>query len=128
MKLRIRGNSVRLRLERGEVAELAEKGQVSDELVFPPDGRHRLAYGLIVDPKATEVEVRGGPGHVSIAVPGALAREFTDTERVGFEGRGPLSGRAGGGEVEILVEKDFRCLHQRPGEDESDHYPHPAEA
>ena len=49
-------------------------------------------------------------------VPEAIALDWCDTERVGFEGVA--------GEVKVLVEKDWQCLAPRD-EDESDAYPHP---
>jgi hypothetical protein len=36
MKMRIKGDSVRLRLTRGEVRELDERGEVSDRLRLAP--------------------------------------------------------------------------------------------
>ncbi len=44
MKLRIRGNSVRLRLTRGEVEDFDREGRVEDAAQFGPGAR--LAYAL----------------------------------------------------------------------------------
>ncbi|MEM1204172.1 MAG: hypothetical protein AAGN66_13160 [Acidobacteriota bacterium] len=120
MKLRIRGNSLRLRLERAEVATFAADGKISDRIVFGPE--NALAYGL----EAAEVDAvsvhRSGDG-VFVQVPRALASDWAGGDTVGFDAEIEAGGQ---GPLRVLVEKDFACLHKRPGEDESDAYPHPA--
>lgn len=113
MKLRLRGNSLRLRLERHEVAELRARGAVEDAIDFGPGAR--LAYRLArrdVPVLAASFDGRG----ITVDVPDAVALDFCDTDRVGFDGT------AGG--VRVLVEKDWQCLAPR-GEDDGDAYPHP---
>jgi hypothetical protein len=113
VKLRIRGNSLRLRLGRAEVVALRERGSVEEAITFAPGAS--LAYAL---------ERRDVPGigatfdgkRIVVVVPNAVALDFCDTERVGFEGDA--------GDVRVLIEKDWQCLAPRD-EDESDAYPHP---
>jgi hypothetical protein len=57
-----------------------------------------------------------------ILVPCAQAREWTDTARVAVDGTAPSTT---GGELKILVEKEFRRLHA--ASDDPDLYPNPLE-
>ena len=108
MKLRIRGNSLRLRLSRGEVAELAERGRVDDGIVCADD--------------ASVLSARIGAGSIVVTLPTSLARAWAASDDVGLEAEQPI----GGGEVlRLLVEKDFACLTARTGEDDGDAFPNP---
>lgn len=120
MKLRIRGNSVRLRLTRPEVAALAAEGEVSEHTAF--GGGSRFSYALRSDPRATRVHAAFAEGSVSVTLPSRMAAEWAASEQVGIEAGQPADE---GETLRILVEKDFACLAERPGEDDSDAYPHP---
>ena len=113
MKLRIRGNSIRLRLGKHEVAALREGGLVEEAVAFP--GGHALAYAIERRDVAS-LGARFDGRRIVVEVPNALAREFCDGDGVGFDGAS--------GELKILVEKDWQCLAPR-NEDESDAFPHP---
>ena len=113
MKLRIRGNSLRLRLTQSEVKELRDKGSVEETVHFSPTSK--LAYA-IERSGGGEIAARFEDGRILVQVPESIALEWCNTERVGFD--------AVAGEVKVLVEKDWQCLAPRD-EDESDAYPHP---
>lgn len=127
MKLRIRGNTLRLRLSRTEVNELAESGEVHDGIAFGPGAADRLGYSLVAsaDAKTTSARLTSAPSQtIAVTVPKSLAREWATSETVGFEVEQPI----GAGEVlKILVEKDFACLTPRTGEDDTDAFPNPNE-
>jgi hypothetical protein len=119
MKLRIRGNSVRLRLTRGEVEDFDREGRVEDAAQFGPGAR--LAYAL-ERAMVGRLSARLEAGTVVVTVPDDLAASWCRTERVALEGDQP----AGDGHtLRILVEKDFACLKTRSGEDETDAFPNP---
>lgn len=120
MKLRIRGNSLRLRLSRTEVDRLRSEGKVEDAIAFA--GSARLAYALSVSPEASAPAARMHGGRIEVTLPAGLAREWTTTERVGVEAEEALGD---GSSLRILVEKDFACLAPRAGEDDTDAFPHP---
>ncbi len=120
MKLRIRGNSIRLRLTQAEVQTLADQGRVEDAIAFAAGSRlvYALAFG---DALGARLE-SGRAMLVEVTLPAALAKEWASSSRVGVEGEQPVSG---GEPLRILVEKDFACLHPRKGEDDRDAFPNP---
>jgi hypothetical protein len=124
MKLRIRGNTLRLRLSRGEVNELAERGEVRDGIAFGPESSARLGYAIVASTEATVTSARLAGGSVEVLVPRALARDWATNETVGFEADQAIGP---GLSLHILVEKDFACLTPRKGEDEGDAFPNPNE-
>ena len=116
MKLRIRGNSLRLRLTQSEVAALRDQGSVEETVHFSPTSK--LVYA-IERSGGGEIGARFEDGRILVQVPESIALEWCNTDRVGFDGVA--------GEVKVLVEKDWQCLAPRD-EDESDAYPHPKQA
>jgi hypothetical protein len=114
MKLRIRGDSIRLRLTRSEVADLVAHGAVA-ELTRLPVGAG-FGYQLRSDPLASAVTATFEAGVLGVAVPKALAEAWAASAEVAMHGELPVAG----GMLTILVEKDFPCMTVRPGEDDSD--------
>lgn len=121
MKLRIRGNSLRLRLSQREVAELAEQGTVQDAISFAVGSRLVYALRASDDAPAPFAHLEGA--RIDVTLPASVARAWTSTDQVGIEAEQPLGD---GGVLRILVEKDFACLKPRAGEDDADAYPHPS--
>jgi hypothetical protein len=117
MKMRIRGNSIRLRLARGEVAQLASEGRVQERTEFAPGST--LEYAIERRDDVERVGARLEDHRVVVLVPAATVRRFAESDEVGFDG---TEGKLG-----ILVEKDWQCLKPRE-EDEGDAYPHPQAA
>ena len=115
MKLRIQGNSLRLRLTRKEVAQLHDCGHVESSIEFAP-GR-TLAYSLEGSPHATSVTASFDGRAILVAAPAPLITEWADGEQVSIEGP-PQAG------VQLLIEKDFQCLH-KPALQDPDTYPNP---
>lgn len=122
MKLRIKGNAVRLRLTRGEVRALSESGQVEERTAFP--GGTVLLYRVRVDNKTQEISITYENNLIEARVPAQLAAQWCTTEQVTLSATAALAA----GTLEVVLEKDFACLTPRAGEDESDHFPHPGSA
>lgn len=119
MKLRIKGDSLRLRLTRGEVQELAQRGVVEERVHITPGGV--LVYRVRRAPAAAALAATFENGVVEIQVPDGQAREWCASERVTLEHVQPHAEVR----LHIVVEKDYACLAPRQGEDESDNFPHP---
>ncbi len=126
MKIRIKANTIRLRLTQPEVERFAREGYVGSTLHFNP--QHQLHYALVRDEGATTVQAHYRDHEILVKVPMGIAEEWTETDRVGFQNAATsLSTGRADDPLFILVEKDFQCLHQRPHEDEGDQFPHPLE-
>ena len=117
MKLRIRGNSIRLRLLRGEIAEFAAKGTLRETVSF---GASNLTYILQTANGGNELSASFVNDEITVHIPSATAREWTETEAVSLSGEQTV---AGGETLKILVEKDFVCLDRIDDPDNEDAYP-----
>ncbi len=117
MKLRIRGNSIRLRLLRGEIAEFGEKGLLRETVSF---GVSQLTYGLCKNDDVTELSAQFSDGEIVVSVPTATALKWTSTEMISLTGEQLIGD---GKWLKILIEKDFVCLDRIDDEDNKDAYP-----
>ena len=120
MKLRIKDNSIRLRLTRGEVETLRESGIVEAITGFP--GGRSLQYRVESSPASVKPAAFFSDNAVTVRLPEAAVLAWATTEQVSLPGEQILDD---GDTLQVLVEKDFACLTPREGEDESDMYPHP---
>ncbi len=120
MKLRIRDNSIRLRLTRGEVDSLRADGLVEACTEFP--GGREFGYVLESSPASVQPGAFFSDRVITIRVPETMALAWASTEQISIQGEQLLDD---GEKLTILVEKDFVCLAPREGEDESDMYPNP---
>jgi len=120
VKLRIRDNSIRLRLERGEVDALRDNGMVSAKTGFP--GGRDFGYVVESSPASVNPGAVLSDSTVTVRLPETSVLAWANSEQVSIVGEQRL---AEGDTLSILVEKDFACLAPREGEDESDMFPHP---
>ena len=123
MKLRIRGDSIRIRVSQGELREFAERGQVRDTVHF--GGGVGLSYALESDSRAREPRARFADGTIAVVLPAAVAQRWAGSNQVSIEGEQAIDGPE---PLRILIEKDFACLQPRPHEDDSDMFPNPEAA
>lgn len=115
----MKGDSLRLRLTRGEVQQLAQAGRVEERVNISADSV--LVYRLQRAPAAAALAATFENGVIEIQVPEAAAREWCASERVTLE----HVQRHGAVDLRIVVEKDFACLAPRSDEDEADNFRHP---
>lgn len=120
MKLRIRDNSLRLRLERGEVAALRDQQQVTASTGFADGAVFR--YRVECSRAGQDLEAIYEDNALIVRIPPATVHAWADSGQISMQGEQVLPD---GECLAILVEKDFACLAPREGEDESDMYPHP---
>ena len=122
MKLRIDVNSLRLRLTQKEVAQFRRSGRVDAAVYFAP-GR-MLSYSIESLPNAAEVSADFDDRAIRVAIPTGVAIQWTDSNEIGIQ----ASQATGDGlRLELLIEKDFQCLH-RTAEQDADAYPNPLAA
>lgn len=121
MKLRIHGNSLRLRITRPELDRLMNEGRIEETISFAPDGRSRLTYSLEYIATSSAPMVRFDPPALEIRIPTAQAQQWSAGEDVGIYAVIDLGAQ---GSLELIVEKDFACLHGTD-EENRDAFPNP---
>ena len=115
MKLRIKGNSLRLRLTRGEVAELKEGGQVFETVTFGSGSN--FIYKIDSVDEKDRISADFHANELVVSVPASLVQEWAVSDQISLE--------ANELQPTILIEKDFACLEPRQDEDETDMFPNP---
>ena len=122
MKLRIRGDSIRLRLKRGEVAQVAAGKSIAEETHFPGSV---LTYRLDVS-ETDDIEANFADGNLEISLPASKVPGWATTDEVSLTA---TQNTPDGATLTLLIEKGFSCLepgHGRDHEDDADSFPHPS--
>jgi hypothetical protein len=122
MKLRIKGNSLRLRVSRSEVARLLEGERVEETIHFAPQAIAKLTYALERDMSAVALTVRYTDDDLTVSIPAEQAIRWCLTNQVGIVESISLGTM---GSLDLLIEKDFACL-DRSDEDNDDTFANPA--
>ena len=121
MKLRIRGDSIRLRLKVNEVDRIATGDSIVEQTHFP---NSVLTYRL-------EASENGGTtttfrdGNLVVRLPRTDLEAWASSDSVSLSSEQNV---ADAGTLSVLVEKDFECLapgHHRDCTDDEDTFPHP---
>jgi len=118
MKLRIKGNSIRFRLSKSEVAKLAQTGYLEEQTSF---GDNRFLYALKQVADADDLSASFGQDKITMFVPSKFVYGWPENDIVGFNANMPLKD---GSNLYLLVEKDFICLDETT-EDQADNYENP---
>ncbi len=118
MKLRINGSSIRLRLSQGEVSSCSNHLQVTDTIQLP-NGRS-FQY-QILGSSGDVFEVQWAD-QLRVLVPSKILSTWSTSDNIGIYEDLPLKD---GGTLKLTIEKDFRCLQDRPHENEEDLFPNP---
>jgi len=122
MKLRIRGDSVRFRLKRAEVGQIAAGTSIVEETHFPDSV---LTYRLDVSGDS-DISASLDKASLVVSLPKSMVSDWAATDEVSLSAEQKLSGT---GSLSLLIEKDFSCLgpgHHRDCEDDEDTFPHPS--
>jgi hypothetical protein len=122
MKLRIKGNSLRLRVSRSEVARLLSGDCLEDTIHFAPEPSAKFTYALQQEPSVSRPIVRYARNKVTILIPAIQANEWGFTDQVGISEDISLGDV---GTLALLIEKDFACL-DRSDEENHDTFPNPS--
>lgn len=118
MKLRVHKNSIRLRLSQSEVKKIGQGQPIVEILEIGVGQQGHFSYSLIPVEEENDILADYGQNNLKVIFPKQLAIEWASTDRVS------LSNQMDNG-LSILIEKDFQCLHRRPGEDEADNFRNP---
>ena len=121
MKIRIKGNGVRFRLSKSEVAVFAEEGFVEEKTTFD---NSIFKYAVIsTDNKTMSADFINGS--INLYVPKHLLEVWASTDQVSIVYDYTVSN---GNLLHLLLEKDFKCIDAVTTEDQSDYFENPAKS
>ncbi|MCE0499696.1 MAG: hypothetical protein LV481_17295 [Methylacidiphilales bacterium] len=122
MKLRIKGNSIRLRLGQSEVQRLANSGIVEERTAFGPAKQECFSYALCASSDVSVVSADFADRRLLIRVPTGMIHQWATTGQVGIDALQRTGNYEG---LFILIEKDFECIDAPSGESQADAFPNP---
>ncbi|MGA2051525.1 MAG: hypothetical protein ABSG96_27995 [Terracidiphilus sp.] len=122
MKLRIKGDSLRVRVSRSEVARLLAGDCLEETIHFAPEAVAMFTYSLRQDRSVRTPTIRYAENRVTILLPSDQANAWGDTDQVGIAEDISLGEL---GSLALLIEKDFACL-DRSEKDNEDTFPNPS--
>lgn len=103
MKIRIKGNTVRYRLTKSDIATLVDTGNLEDKTEFIGS---TLVYSIKTDvDESLSADFLNNT--ITLKVPSVLLSNWADTSQVSLENNMPL---ANGSQLYLLLEKDFKCI------------------
>ncbi|MEO5951843.1 MAG: hypothetical protein ABIQ44_05165 [Chloroflexia bacterium] len=112
MKLRLRSNTIRLRLLKAEVDQLALGLAVTETLPTPKPFHYRVEAAEIA-----EIAASFEDSTLTVRVPRDWVSTWASTDEVG---RSAITDG-----IQILIEKDWACTTPRTSEDETGTYANP---
>ncbi|MFZ1701721.1 MAG: hypothetical protein WBO10_12690 [Pyrinomonadaceae bacterium] len=121
MKVRLRSNSIRLRLTQNDLDRFIQTGEIEETIAFGPGPGEQFVYRLA---NTTDQQMHAvfDDCRITVFVPYKIGGDWTESGQVGAEAEQKI----GGGKIlRILVEKDFACLKPRHGDEDKDTFPHP---
>jgi hypothetical protein len=119
MKLRIKGNSLRLRVSRSELKRFLEENRIEDTIHFTPEAK--LTYALESDAGAVAASLRYTGQEVTVILSGAQVRTWNQESEIGVYTTIDIAPERA---LELVVEKDFACV-DRSDDDNRDTFQNP---
>ena len=123
VKLRILGDSVRLRLTQGEVKRLRAGNPVEAQAHF---GGPHLTYRCVPSDHVTsptaDLSLEDDAAVIRLRIPTLRVAGWADTDEVSILAEQRLDEDR---TLRILIEKDFACLKPRDAVQDADTFPHP---
>jgi len=119
MKIRIKGNSIRIRLSKTEVQQVCTTGLVEETTNI---GNPVFRYRLQRSHEVTELDATFEGGCITVLMPEAQTEGWYENDTVGYQHYKELGN---GQQLFLLVEKDFKCIDNEVQEDQSDNYDNP---
>ena len=119
MKIRIKGNSFRIRLTRSEVDQFAEAGYLEETTEF---GSNSFVYAIQSMDGIPALEADYEENKMTMYVPSNIPAVWAKNETVGYENNMEIGD---GKHLFLLLEKDFKCIDAPAHEDQSDNFENP---
>jgi hypothetical protein len=119
MKLRLRGDSIRIRLRQHQLQQLLNSGAVSETTTFGPHSELKciLAVG------GNQVSTTFQSGELKVLIPHGQIQQWATTDQVGITADQPIGD---GRMLRILIEKDFACRDGASDESQEGAFENPA--
>jgi hypothetical protein len=121
MKLRIKGDSLRLRVSRSELDHFSPANPLQETIHFGPAPDATLTYALAWAETIEQPDVTYASQTVTVRIPSELARQWKTSDAVSIAATVDLGSA---GTLDVLVEKDFACLNHSDA-DNADAFPNP---
>ena len=117
MKLRIKGNSVRLRLSKTDVEKLVVAKYLEERTSF---GNNTFTYALQSKDGGDKLSANFDGGKITVFIPEVFIKDWVVNDVIGFNATEQVNDTES---LYIQVEKDFKCLDETT--DQSDNYENP---
>ncbi|MCW3462885.1 DUF7009 family protein [Chitinophaga nivalis] len=117
MKIRLRDNSIRYRLDKTDIEQLQATGKTTSDTKIGTGALHFCIRGKTVTAPLIKME----PDGIHLVLPLSQLDAWYVPDQVGFELVFP---NPDGSQLKVLVEKDFKCLSPRE-EDDSQAFDNP---
>jgi hypothetical protein len=121
MKLRLQSNSIRLRLKRGEVDQLAKTHRVEEKIVMGQGPSGTFHYILEASHDISSPQAHLKDRGLLVRIPVETVARWAAGPEVGIEAKLPAGDSL---ELQVLIEKDFACLNG-PETENVDTFPNP---
>jgi hypothetical protein len=122
MKIRIKGNSVRIRITKSELDNFGRDGYLEEKTEF---GDKYLSYRLEARDGIDNLEAAMNSNTITMFVPEPMKQEWVHTDVVGYNNNMDIGN---GKKLFLLIEKDFKCIDGEVLEDQSDNFDNPLQA
>ena len=114
MKLRCTENSIRIRIRKSELDQLATTKKVEEVVHF--GNQVALTFSLTIKDSLEKVTATFLQNNLIVSLPETVAHQWVNSNQVSIEVNNDISEEHS---LHILIEKDFPCL-DRENEDKSD--------
>ena len=121
MKLRIKGNFLRLRVTPSEIKRLLRCGGIREQIQFTAIPNDRLTYEVISSLSEPTATVAYRLGNITVSVPEVQLKKWAGSDDVGVYTDVALGDDQ---MLSVAIEKDFACLDLSDAENE-DTFPNP---
>ena len=121
MKLRIMGDSIRLRVSRSELDRFLQGERIEDTIHFSSEPDAKLTYALENAAFGASTRVHYSIGHITVLLSKDHVRTWSGTSQVGIYTSAEIGSE---NSLELVIEKDYACL-DRSDEDKTDTFENP---
>ena len=121
MKIRLKGNSIRLRLGPRDIQKLLRERRIVESTRFTPTAVFEVSLAMSIDVQSPLARL--DDRSIRIVLPATTVDRWAEsTEQIAITADHPVGD---GQTLKLLIEKDFECLDARRGTEAEDSFPNP---